>query len=109
IVSFLLALFILPNTGQGKFDIGRIDFLGILLFISFITGLILFILSLNGSIRWWALIVFVLGAAAFYRYEQKQNEPFIDMKGLTKNRDALFVYIQFMTINLIYYCYFYGF
>ncbi|ALX50172.1 MFS transporter [Lentibacillus amyloliquefaciens] len=109
ILSFLLALFVLPNTGQGKFNIGRIDFVGILLFISFITGLILFILSLNDNVRWWALVLFLLGAAAFYWYEQKQNEPFIDMKGLTKNRNALFVYIQFMTINLIYYCYFYGF
>lgn len=109
ILSFLLALFVLPNTGQGKFNIGRIDFVGILLFISFITGLILFILSLNANVRWWALVLFLLGAAAFYWYEQKQNEPFIDMKGLTKNRNALFVYIQFMTINLIYYCYFYGF
>ncbi|TFJ94136.1 MFS transporter [Lentibacillus salicampi] len=109
ILSFLLALFVLPNTGQGTFELRRIDFIGILLFTSSIVGLILFILSLNETIHWWALVLFVLGAAAFYGYEQKQADPFIDTKGLTKNRNALFVYIQFMSINLVYYCYFFGF
>ncbi|SFE38837.1 drug resistance transporter, EmrB/QacA subfamily [Lentibacillus persicus] len=109
IISFTLALFILPNTGQGKIDIKRIDFVGIILFIAFTTGMILFILSLNGSIRWWAFVLFVFGGVAFYMFEQKQSEPFIDTKSLTRNRNSLAVYIQFMTINLIYYCYFYGF
>jgi EmrB/QacA subfamily drug resistance transporter len=109
ILSFLLALFILPNTGQGKFDVKRIDFVGIALFISAIVGLILFLLSLDQSIRWWALLLFLSAATGFYFYERKHVDPFIDVKGLTKNRNVSFIYLQFMSINLIYYCYFFGF
>lgn len=36
----------MPNTGQGKFEINRIDFIGIGLFIIAIMGLVLFLLSL---------------------------------------------------------------
>ncbi|WP_130860734.1 MFS transporter [Gracilibacillus phocaeensis] len=109
ILSFALALFILPNTGQGKFDIKRIDFTGIMLFIVSIVGLILFLLSLDQQIRWWALLLFLTAAIGFYFFERRQQEPFIDVKGLTKNRYVSLIYLQFMSINLIFYCYFFGF
>ncbi|MCT1903597.1 MFS transporter [Oceanobacillus sojae] len=109
ILSFVLALFILPNTGQGKFEIKRIDFIGIGLFITAIVGLILFLLSLDQNIRWWALLMFLAAGIVFYLYEIKQAEPFIDMKGLTKNHTVSLIYVQFMSINLIYYCFFFGF
>ncbi|GGP08125.1 MFS transporter [Oceanobacillus neutriphilus] len=109
ILSFVLALFVLPNTGQGKFEIKRIDFIGIGLFITAIVGLILFLLSLDQNIRWWALLMFLTAGTVFYLYEIKQAEPFIDMKGLTKNHTVSLIYVQFMSINLIYYCFFFGF
>lgn len=109
ILSFVLALFILPNTGQGKFEIKRIDFMGIALFITAIVGLILFLLSLDQNIRWWALLLFLAAGISFYFYEVKLTEPFIDMRGLTKNHNVSLIYLQFMSINLIYYCYFFGF
>ncbi|MFD1452937.1 MFS transporter [Oceanobacillus sojae] len=109
ILSFVLALFVLPNTGQGKFEIKRINFIGIGLFITAIVGLILFLLSLDQNIRWWALLMFLAAGIVFYLYEIKQTEPFIDMKGLTKNHTVSLIYVQFMSINLIYYCYFFGF
>lgn len=109
ILSFVLALFVLPNTGQGKFEIKRIDFIGIGLFITAIVGLILFLLSLDQNIRWWALLMFLAAGTIFYLYEIKQAEPFIDMKGLTKNHTVSLIYVQFMSINLIYYCFFFGF
>lgn len=109
ILSFVLAIFILPNTGQGKFDLKRIDFVGIGLFTISIIGLILFLLSLDHTIRWWALIVFLVGIVGFYFYELTHQDPFIDMKALKKDHNVTFIYLQFMSINLIYYCYFFGF
>lgn len=109
ILSFLLAVFILPNTGQGKFELKRIDFVGILLFILSITGMILFLLSLDRNIRWWALIAFLSASIIFYFYETKHQDPFIDLKSLKKNHNVTLIYLQFMSINLIYYCYFFGF
>lgn len=109
ILSFLMAIFILPNTGQGKIDLRRIDFIGIFLFIITIIGLILFLLSLEDVVSWGGLTLFVIGGSGFYFYEKYKNEPFIDVVSLKNNRNATFVYIQFISINLVYYCYFFGF
>lgn len=109
ILSFVMAIFILPNQGQGKFEMKRIDFAGIALFIMSMVGLTLFLLSLNQNVRWWALLTFIATSAGFYFYEKKQIEPFIDIASLTKNPNVSLIYLQFMCINLVYYCYFYGF
>src|SRR5699024_7292007 len=61
------------------------------------------------SINWVSLVVFIGGFIWFYRYESRKEEPFIDVKGLIKNRSATSVYVQFILINLVYYGYFYGF
>src|SRR5699024_7503460 len=98
----------LPNTGQGKFELRRIDFVGISLFIIAIVTLILFLLSLDESIRWWALIVTIISFIAFYKYEHIVKDPFINMATLKSNKTVSLVYLQFMIINLIYYCYFFG-
>ncbi len=109
IVSFLMAIFILPDKGQGKFELARIDFVGITLFIIAVIGLILFLLSLDTQVHWWAFIVFIITSVSFYYYEKRQTEPFIDVIGLKKNKNVTLVYLQFITINLVYYCYFFGF
>lgn len=109
VLSFIMAIFILPKTDQVKIELGRIDFGGILLFIITMIGLILFLLSLESTIRWWALIVFVIAGIIFYKYENKRNEPFIDFDSLKKNSNVSFIYLQFISINLVFYCYFFGF
>ncbi len=108
IISFLLAIFILPNTGQGKFDFKRMDIIGIFLFIVSVIGLILFLLSLEQHINWIAFGIFLLFGILFYFYEIRYHAPFIDITALKKNGNVTLVYLQFMTINLVYYCYFFG-
>lgn len=109
LLSFVLAIFVLPNMGEGHFDLKKIDFGGIALFLVSIIGLILFLLSIKGSVNWWALLVFVVCGIAFYRLEQRRHDPFIDVNGLKKNHNVTLVYLQFTSINLVYYCYFFGF
>ncbi|WP_164525483.1 MFS transporter [Siminovitchia acidinfaciens] len=109
IVSFFMAIFILPEKGEGKFELKRIDFFGITLFIIAVIGLILFLLSLDSQIHWWALLVFLVSSVSFYFYEKNQGEPFIDVRGLKRNPNVTLIYVQFITINLVYYCYFFGF
>lgn len=109
LTAFILAIFILPNTGQGKVELRRIDFIGIFLFILTIIGLILFLLSLENKIHWWALGIFILGTISFYQYEKRQEEPFIDLQSLKRNPTVSLIYLQFISINLVYYCYFFGF
>lgn len=109
VLSFIMAIFILPNTSQGKVELGRIDFGGIILFIITMVGLILFLLSLEKSIHWWALLIFIIASFLFYKYENKRSEPFIDFDSLKSNRTVSFIYLQFISINLVFYCYFFGF
>ena len=108
IVSFILALFILPSHAMGKIDLKRIDFGGITLFIIAMVTLILFLLSLGETIRWWALPVTVLAFIGFYFFEKQRSEPFIDLGSLKRNVNLSFVYLQFICINLVFYCYFFG-
>ncbi|WP_106495196.1 MFS transporter [Lentibacillus sp. Marseille-P4043] len=109
VLSFVMAIFILPKKGQGKIDLKRIDFVGIALFIVSMIGLILFLLSLENNIHWSALIVFLISSISFYFYEKNQREPFIDLASLKSNPNVSFIYLQFTSINLIYYCFFFGF
>lgn len=109
LAAFIMAIFILPNSSQSKIELGRIDFIGIALFIFTIIGLILFLLSLENKIHWWALGIFLLGALSFYQYEKRQKEPFIDLLSLKRNPTVSLIYLQFISINLVYYCYFFGF
>ncbi|QQZ08473.1 MFS transporter [Heyndrickxia vini] len=109
VLSFIMAIFILPNTSQGKVELGRIDFGGIILFIITMVGLILFLLSLEKSIHWWALLIFIIASFLFYKYENKRSEPFIDFDSLKSNRIVSYIYLQFISINLVFYCYFFGF
>ena len=108
IIGFLLALFVLPSTGRTAFDMKRIDFAGIILFILSILGLILFLLSLTSSIRWWALILFIIGVTAFYFVEQNKKDAFINIESLKINKNINIIYLLFMLINFVYYNYFFG-
>lgn len=108
IVSFILAIFVLPNKALRKMELNRIDFGGIVLFIIGMVTLILFLLSLKQHIKWWTAPIFVVAFLLFYFYEKKRSEPFIDLGALKKNKNVSFIYLQFISINLVYYCYFFG-
>lgn len=60
IIGFTLAIFVLPKSSGITVDLKRIDFFGIFLFIGSVLGLILFLLSLTSSTRWWALATFLI-------------------------------------------------
>src|SRR5699024_2628034 len=106
ISGFALSIFVLPKNGKVKIELKRIDFAGIGLFVTAMAGLILFMLSLAQEIRWWALILFIVPGIMFVFHENRRKDPFIDVKGLKKNKNVTLIYVQFMTINLVYYCYF---
>lgn len=108
-VSVILSILYLPASSSIKMDLRRIDFVGITLFTASITGLILFLLSLAESPRWWALIIFIVTGIFFYRFEKRIEEPFIDIEALEENKNVLLIYMQFITLNFVMYNYFFGF
>src|SRR5699024_6416010 len=79
-------IFVLPKASGFTFELKRIDFFGIFLFTISVLGLILFLLSLSSTIRWWALIIFIVGGIWFYNFEQRKKDPFIDVNSLRLNK-----------------------
>src|SRR5699024_2574699 len=90
------------------FEVKRIDFFGIFLFTISVLGLILFLLLLKSSIRWWALALFIIGGYCFYAFEQRKKDHFIVVISLRLNTNINIVYCLFMLIYFVYYNYFFG-
>src|SRR5699024_1097521 len=108
IIGLSLAIFVLPKASGFTFELKRIDFFGIFLFNISVLGLILFLLSLKSSIRWWVLALFIIGCLCFYVFVQRKKDPFIDVNSLRLNKNINIVYGLFMLINFVYYNYFLG-
>src|SRR5699024_8266021 len=109
IISFVMAFIILPKAPKVNFNWKRLDVIGVILFTLTILNLILFLLSLSESIRWWALVLFVGSAVVFVLFELRQKEPFMDIDALRRNKNVNLVYLIFLSINAVYYNYFLGF
>lgn len=108
ITSFLLGVWMLPKDGKIKMEWKRIDFVGILVFVATVIFLLIFLLSLGKSVQVIPLIIGLAGLVVFLFYERRQQEPFIDPVMLRKNKNASFVYLQFISINIIFYSIFFG-
>src|SRR5690625_2043167 len=109
LVSFIMAITILPKAPEVNFSLKRIDFSGVILFTLTMLGLILFLLSLSESIRWWALALFIGAAIAFVIVENRREEPFMDIQALRRNKNVNLIYLIFISINAVYYNFFLGF
>lgn len=108
IASFTLGFFLLPKDGKIIINLKRIDFIGMLLFVASVVFLLVFLLSLGGTIKWLPLVIGLIGTGVFIYYERKKAEPFIDPVMLKKNKNASFVYLHFILINIIFYSVFFG-
>lgn len=108
IASFVLGIWILPKDGHIKMEWRRIDFVGIVLFVLSVVFSLIFLLSLGNALRVVPLVVGIIGIIVFLFYEKRRVEPFIDPVMLKENKNASFVYLQFIAINIIFYSIFFG-
>lgn len=108
VISFLLAIRVLPKDVRDEQQSVRIDLGGILLFSLMIIGWMLFLLDLEKTVSWWKLGLSLLATFAFYRYESGQDTPFVDVRSLKNNLNASLVYVQFILVNIIFYSVFFG-
>jgi MFS family permease len=68
-----------------------------------ITGIVIFVLSLNGPVAWWALGTGVAGFLAFFRFETRVTNPFIDVRALARHRRLLATDAKFVLYNVVAY------
>jgi MFS family permease len=108
VVSFLLAIRVLPQDPPVQKRSVRLDYGGIVLFSLMIIGWMLFLLDLEQTVSWWKLGVSLLTTFLFYWYESGRVDPFVDVQSLKKNMNASLVYVQFILVNIVFYSVFFG-
>jgi MFS family permease len=88
--------------------VGLIDLPGVALFSLALVGLLAFLLSLSGGPRWALLPVAPIAAALLVWREVRAATPFFDVHMLAPRRGLTGVYLQFVTVNLVFYSMFFS-
>ncbi|UQZ47641.1 MFS transporter [Bacillus sp. PK3-037] len=112
IISFLLGMYMFPKDqkkGVGiRTVIRQLDVPGILLFAGGIILLLSFLLSFSTSPHASEGVIGVILLAAFVWRELKTEKPFIDVRLFKTQRSLSAVYVQFILLNVFFYCLFFG-
>lgn len=113
ILCFILAWFVLPKDEvktklSFKQLIQKMDLVGIFFFSIGIVGTLMFLLSLKATVNYWAGIIGVLFLILFVWHELKIKMPFIDIRLFRSNKKLSLVFLQYIVLNFIYYCLFFG-
>lgn len=118
VVGVIMAIFLLPpdrfdNSGEARGSglkalLKQIDIPGIVFFGGMIVFILIFLLSIAGAISWWTGAVGVALLALFAWRELKTPKPFINLRMFRDNMAFTWVEIQFVVVNIIFYCIFFG-
>ncbi|KXZ17099.1 MFS transporter [Bacillus nakamurai] len=113
ILSFFLGMYMFPKdekrkTGGMKAILRELDTAGILLFAGAIILLLSFLLSFSTKPHYIEGVFGILFIGLFIWRELKTEKPFIDVRLFKTHRKLSSVYIQFILLNIFFYCIFFG-
>ncbi|MBP1154070.1 MULTISPECIES: MFS transporter [unclassified Paenibacillus] len=108
LLSFVLAVKIIPADVKQNVKHIKIDIWGIILFSLLIFIWLLFLISVSQEIKWWGLCAGIALAVIFYVYESRQEKPFIDVHFMKQNVNVTLIYAQFILVNIITYSIVFG-
>ena len=113
ILSFLLGWFLFPkdikqDKAHMKKLFSNLDFLGIGYFAAGMVFFLWFLLSFEGKIHYLSGVVGILFFGLFVWRELRVKEPFIDIRIFKTHPKLSMVYIQFIFLNIFFYCLFFG-
>ncbi|MEH7073246.1 MFS transporter [Neobacillus drentensis] len=113
ILSFLLGWYMFPkdqkqDKAHRKELISHLDFLGIGYFAAGMVLFLWFLLSFEGQIHYFAGLVGIIFFCLFVFRELRVKEPFIDIRIFRVHPKLSMVYIQFIFLNIFFYCLFFG-
>jgi MFS family permease len=83
--------------------IEMLDAAGVTSFAVGLTGIVIFILSLGGTVDWLAFSIGAVALLAFLRCEATVRNPFIDVRALAHHRRLLATDAEFVLLNMINY------
>lgn len=111
LISFLLGWFMFPRDQKkvytGSF-FSHFDLVGIGLFAAGMVFLLWFLLSFESHIHYVSGVAGILFLSLFVWRELKTKEPFIDVRLFKSHPKLTWVYIQFIFLNIFFYCLFFG-
>ena len=113
ILSFLLGWYMFPkdikqNKAHMKKLFSNLDFLGIGYFAAGMVFFLWFLLSFEGKIHYLSGVVGIIFFGLFVLRELRVKEPFIDIRIFKTHPKLSMVYIQFIFLNIFFYCLFFG-
>lgn len=97
-----------PPPEAERAGVRGLDLPGGALFSAGVIGLLGFLLSLDGRRQWWMLGVCVAAAALLTWRELRIPEPFIDLRGLARDRGLASVLGQQVAVQFVFYAIFYS-
>jgi MFS family permease len=113
IISFLLGWYMFPKdvkkeTTGFRLTFSHLDLLGILFFACGMVFLLWFLLSFEKKIHYVSGIAGVVFFSLFAWRELRVKEPFIDIRLFKSHPKLTWVYLQFIVLNIFFYCLFFG-
>jgi MFS family permease len=114
VLGMLFALRWLPAdqsgapTGLLRSVVRLIDLPGVALFSFTLGSLLAFLLSLSTGPRWALLPVAPISAVLLVWWEMRARMPFFNVRMLASGRGLVGVYVQFATVNLVFYSVFFS-
>ena len=113
ILSFLLGWYLFPkdrkqDKSHMKELLSHLDFLGIGYFAAGMVFFLWFLLSFDVKVHYLSGIVGIIFFGLFAWRELRVKEPFIDIRIFRIHPKLSMIYIQFIILNIFFYCLFFG-
>ena len=103
-LGIVLTFIFIPKDKENKAKSYKLDYLGIILFSAFITCWMVFLLGLEQKVQFGTLIISILLTIAFYMYEKRRDDAFINVNFFRKNVNVALIFAQYILSTVIFFC-----
>ncbi|MBM4761301.1 MFS transporter [Bacillus sp. B15-48] len=102
-IGIALTLMFIPKDKKNTDKSYKLDGIGVLLFSSFITCWMVFLLGLEQGVQIGTLILAIILTIVFYIYEKGKDEPFINVNFFRKNLNVALIFGQYILSTVIFF------
>src|SRR5690625_5774 len=102
-LGILLTIIFIPKDAKITEVSYKLDGIGILLFSSFITFWMVFLLGLEQGVQFGTLLLAIVFSVAFYQYENRKEEPFINVNFFRKYLNVALIFVQYILSTVIFF------
>ncbi|QHS21466.1 MFS transporter [Virgibacillus sp. MSP4-1] len=103
VIGIALTVMFIPKDKNNMEKAYKLDGIGVLLFSSFITCWMVFLLGLEQGIQIGTLIFAIVLSILFYMYEKRKDDPFINVNFFRKNLNVALIFGQYILTTVIFF------